>query len=329
MNTRELFDAAPRRLGDAPAGKKIVLYYAGILTALSGLGMLMNFLLNLQISKTGGLGSMGVRSVLEALQSMVPMVQSALLMCVAVGYQAAMLRIARGQYASPQTLRLGFGRFWVLLRSGIAQGLIYLAIGMASMYLASLIFTMTPWANALMEIVAPMIAGLDSTLTTPALDPDTVARLIPVMRPMIWIFLGLFVLFALPVSLRLRMVNYVIIDKPGTGALAALGESRKMMRYHVLDLLRLDLRLWWWYAALAFATVLCYADTLLPALGVQLPLSPTAAYYVFYVLYLAVQFALYYCLGNRVEVTYALAYEEVRPHEEPSNGAVLGNIFQM
>ena len=32
---------------------------------------------------------------------------------------------------------------------------------------------------------------------------------------------------------------------------------------------------------------------------------------------------------DRVEVTYALAYDAVKPEEPKDNGVVLGNIFQM
>lgn len=328
MNTRNLIQTAPRRLSDARDNKKIVLYYAGLLTGLSALSMGLTFLLNMQIGKSGGLSSMGTRSILSALQSMLPIIQSVLVMCLALGYRSTMLRISRGQHVSPRGLRLGFDRLWVLLRCGILQAALYIGIGMASMYLASIIFTMTPWADSLAEIAAPMISGLNSTLTTPVLDEAALAQLMPAMQPMLWIFLAVFLIFAIPVALRLRMADYVIIDKPALGAMAALRESRRMMRGNVMDLVKLDLRLWWYYAALALATVLCYGDTLLAAFGVKLPVSPTVAYYGFYLLYLIVQFGVYYWLGNRVEVTYALAYEEIRPREEENAGVVLGNIFQ-
>ena len=64
-------------------------------------------------------------------------------------------------------------------------------------------------------------------------------------------------------------------------------------------------------------------------LGVELPVSDTVAFFAFYVLYLAVSFAILFFLRNRVEVTYALAYDAVKPKEEQSGGVVLGNIFQM
>ena len=69
------------------------------------------------------------------------MAQSAISMCLDVGYVAAMLRIARGMYTSPQTLRLGFDRFWVLLRAAIFRGLITTGVTFVSMYAGIMIDT--------------------------------------------------------------------------------------------------------------------------------------------------------------------------------------------
>ena len=77
------------------------------------------------------------------------------------------------------------------------------------------------------------------------------------------------------------------------------------------------------------SAAVAYGDQLLPALGVTFPLSDTAAYFVFLGVYLAVIFVIYYFLRSRVEVTYALAYDSLRPREPENKGAVLGNIFQM
>lgn len=329
MNTRELPPLAARRLSDAPVGKRIVLIYAGIVTGLAVLTTLITFLLDLQINKSGGLSGMGTRTILSAVQSTLPLIQSAVIMCLTLGYRAAMLRIAREQYVSPQTLRLGFSRFWVLLRSGILQALILLSIGIASMYLSTTLFVLSPWSGPLVEVMTPIMTGMSSLSPNLVLDDATAAQLLSAMVPLVLISLVVFTLAAIPILLRYLMVDYVIIDKPGIGAMAALRESRTMMRSNCLKLLGLGFRMWWYYLALAATSLLCYGDSLLPLLGVTLPVSETTAFYGFYVLYLAAQFAITYFLGNRVEVAYALAYESIRPRETPPDGVVLGNIFNM
>ena len=63
---------------------------------------------------------------------------------------------------------------------------------------------------------------------------------------------------AIPVLFRLRMVRFVIIDKPGIGAMAALRESRKMMKGNCLKLFKLDVRLWLYYAGSLAASILSH-----------------------------------------------------------------------
>ena len=75
--------------------------------------------------------------------------------------------------------------------------------------------------------------------------------------------------------------------------------------------------------------VLGYGDAILPMLGVQLPFSQEVGYFVFYGVYLAATFAVYYFLLEKVEVAYGLAYDSLKPEEPRDGGVVLGNIFQM
>ena len=102
-----------------------------------------------------------------------------------------------------------------------------------------------------------------------------------------------------------------------------------MMRRNCLNLLKLDLHLWWFYLASMLASLVCYGDAILPMLGITLPFSDDFSFYLFYGLYWILQFAIFYFLRNGVEVSYALAYDSIRPREQAQGGVVLGNIFQM
>ena len=114
-NTSEIKGAALRRLTDAGQAKRVAAIYAGVALGLSALVTILGLVLDGMMSGAGGLSGMGRRTVLSSAQSVLPVVSALITMCVELGYQAAMLRVARGQYTSPQTLRLGFDRFWVLL----------------------------------------------------------------------------------------------------------------------------------------------------------------------------------------------------------------------
>lgn len=328
-NTKELKSRAAEQLERAGEEKRILLIYTALVLGLSAGVTLVNYLLGLQISQTGGLGSIGFRSVLSTVQTVLPIAQSVVMLCLDLGFLAAMQRIARGQYVSAQTLRLGFDRFWPLLRLTLLKGLMFAGVGFLCIYLATMIFLLTPLSKPAMEILLPLMNQVSTLNPQVVLDDTVYLQLTSAMMPVMLIFAVIYCAAAAPLAYALRMSEYVLIDKPGTGALAAIRESRKMTRRKRLKLLRLDLGLWWYYAALLGAMAVCYGDQILAALGVKLPWSEDVSFFLFYGLYLAAQFAVYYFLRGRVEVTYALAYDALRPRERQENGVVLGNIFQM
>ena len=328
-NTSEIKAAALRRLTDAGQAKRIAAIYAGVTLGLSALVTILGLVLEAMMSGATGLGGMGRRTILSSVESMLPWVVGLITMCVELGYQAAMLRVARGQYASPQTLRLGFDRFWVLLRCILLEGVILFAIAFGGIYIATMLFMLTPFSGRVMEVLSPVLENV--TLLSPemVLDEALYDQLMQAMIPAFVMCAIVVAAAAIPVLYRLRMARFVIIDKPGIGALAALRESRKMMRGNCLRLVKLDMSLWQYYIGCVFASLLCYGDVLLPMMGVRFPWSDTVSYYLFFALYLAVQFAVYYFLRNPAETAYAIAYDSIRPREPKSDGAVLGNIFNM
>ena len=328
-NLREIRAFSAQRLKDASSGKTIVMIYAALALGLAALVTVGDYVLGLQIDHFGGLSNLGKRTMLSSLQSMLPLAQSLLTLCLEVGYMAAMLRIARGMYTSPQTLRLGFDRFWLLMRCAIFKGLIMAGVMFACVYFGIMIYMMTPLSDAAVELMVPLVSQTSVLDTGIVIDDATYSALMDAMTP-VFVICGLLMLaLGGPVFYNYRMVEYVIIDKPAIGALMALQESKKMMRHNRLQLLKLDLSLWWYYLAYAGTMVICHGDMLLPMLGVELPVSETAGYFLFYGLYLAASFGVIYFLRNRVEVCYALVYDAVKPAQKQDNGVVLGNIFQM
>lgn len=327
-NTSEIKAAALRRLTDAQQAKRIAAIYAGLTLGLSALVTILGLVLDGMMSGATGLSGMGRRTILSSAQSMLPWMVALITMCVELGYQAAMLRIARGQYTSPQTLRLGFDRFWVLLRCTLLEGVILFAIAFGGIYIATMLFMFTPFSDKAVELMTPVLENV--TLLNPemVLDEALYDQLMQALIPAFILCAVVVAAAAIPVMFRLRMARFVIIDKPGIGAVAALRESRKMMKGNCLKLLKLDVSLWVYYVGCVLASLLCYGDILLPMVGVSLPFSDTVSYYLFFVLYLAVQFAVYYFLRNPAEVSYAIAYDSIRPREPKTEGVALGSIFQ-
>ena len=328
-NLREIKNTSEERLSQSASQQKIVMIYAALTLGLMLLVTVTNYVLGMQMDNFGGLSNLGKRTMLSSLQSMLPVVQSLMIMCLDLGYLAAMLRIARGMYTSPQTLRLGFDRFWLLLRCGIFKGLIMTGVTFVSMYLGIMIFVLTPFSKAAVEIIAPIISQVSLLNTEIVIDDVTYGLLMEAMLPAFGICGVLLLILGGPMYYNFRMVNYIIIDKPAIGAMMALRESKKMMKGHRLQLLKLDLSFWWYYLAMGAVMLIGEGPQLFALLGVTIPMGDDAAFILFYSVYLALTFAIYCCLRNRLAVTYALTYDAIKPREPKQEGVVLGNIFQM
>lgn len=330
LSSRDLKKTAREKLQNAKNQKDIILLYAAITLGLGLLILLLQLTLNQKISHTGGLSGMNSRNMLSALSNFLPLVSSLLTMCLGFGYMGGMLRVSQGQYASRNALKTGFERFWPLLRLKLLLGAVLLGLGIGASYLASLIFMLSPFSDSFLNAIAPAVSG-GSLLTggTITLDEAALDAVTAASGPLIVIFLALILAFVVPMLYRFRMADYVLYDHPEAGAMYALRESRKMMQGSRWQLFRLDLSFWRYYLITVLTAVLAYGDVLLSLAGVSLPLDETVSYLLFYLLSVAAAFAQLYFLRNPMEVTYALAYDRLKPKEEKQNGAVLGNIFQM
>lgn len=326
-NRRELRATAEQRLRSSDSAPKISLIYAGIVTLVTLVSTTVSFILGEQVSRFGGLSNMGMRSILSSLQTMLPIAGNLFLMPLTLGFVGTMLRVSRGQFASPQGMKIGFDRFWVLLRATLLQSLLYLLAAVVVSQISFSLFLMTPLSRNFMNFVMALSSpGAD--VNALLADPNLESSLMQSLVPGILLTLALSLVVVIPLFFRYRMVNYILLDKPGTGAFAAMRQSAMMMRKKHLALFKLDLGFWWYYLAGIVASLVCYGDMLLPLIGVPIPFSPTVSFFVFFFAYLLINLAITVYLRPYVEVTYAGAYEAIRPRET-TGGAVLGNIFQL
>ena len=311
---------ASNRLQSGNDPKKVVLVYAGIVALSSLVVTVVQDLLDSQISQTGGIQNIGTRSMLTTADTVLTIAQLLLVMCLTLGYTGSMLRIARGQYASPNSLKAGVERIWVLLRTRLLQMLIMTAAAFALCFLVVNVCLLTPLSNRVIAVMGTVSAeellsnGLALIALYSAMLPIILIYLVALV-PLLWYF-----------SCTYRMVDYLLIDRPQLGAFGVLRESRRMMQGNMKMMLRVDLSFWWYYLLQALVSVLVYLNMVLAPFAIGLP--PAVLYWGTVVLYLAADFALRYFFSNKVAVTYALFYDSLCPKQEQS-GAVLGNIFQM
>ena len=316
---RALHDHARRALDTASGNPgRIALYYAAVCALLALLSSTLDILLSNRIADTGGLSNMGLRSILSTFQTVLPIVQLVITLCLSLGYHICVLRICRGQEAHPGMLLDGFRNFGPLLRATLFQAMLYLSFGILSMYLSSFLFMMTPFAQPFMELMTPILESSDLLLSGElVLDEATLIAATQTLRPMILIWIAVFLVFFLPAFYSYRMTVFCIADDPRRGALANLHKSKMLMRRNRFALLRLDLSLWWFYGLQVLISIICYGEVILPMLGITLPWNPVFSYFFFFVLSLTLQTVSYYFLMNRVNVTYAAAYNSLQQPKTP------------
>lgn len=322
-NIRALKEDALRALNRGRDPQKLVLYYSAATALLAAVLTVINYLLSREMSGLGGLSNLGTNMMLSTGQTLLPFVQTFLLLGLEFGYLYGMMRITRGQYADHTDLKMGFHKFGPILRLMLLQGLIVAGLCVALIYPIMSLYLISPWGEPLIELLTPIAASGNLVM-----DEATTLQAYELMIPMLVIFAIVYCAILIPIAYRFRMANYALLDDPRAGAFAALRASAKMMRRNCLNLFKLDLSLWWFYLLNALVSLLCYGDMILPMLGIELPINATLSYYLFYALYLVGLFLINYFLRNSVEATYIVAYDSI--HEKPEDqGIVLGNIFEI
>ena len=306
---RALKAAARASLAAAPYDpRKLIMLHTGVTVAVSLIGTVLNFILTRQIDSTGGLGGMGLRSILSTTQSVLQLFVAVLLPFWDAGYYYAGMKMAREEEAAPDTLLQGFRRFLPLLRVKLMQGLIMIGVALGCFFVGYYIFMLTPLSDPLYAILETLDLGSAITQTELVLNDDTLLAMTYAYIPMMLIFLGLFAIVGILISYRFRMATYLILDHPQMRGMETLRISSYQLRGHLTALFKLDLSFLWFFALQALCAVLAYGDYLLILLNVPLPVSAEVAYFAFLLLSLACQAGLFIWARNRVEVTYAKFY---------------------
>lgn len=321
MDTKSLVKEAKQAVSAASySPKKLTALHTGISAAASLLVALLTYLLSTSFGDATGLDGIGTHAVLETAQSLLELALSILAPFWALGFVAAALNLARRQQATPQMLLGGFRRWAPALRMLLLEGVIYFAIAFAAVQLGSFLYMMTPFAAPLNQLLAQLAdAGTADTaaLTQLLLELDH-RELMGIFWSMIPFMVLPALVVIIPVSYRLRLAQFILMDQPQVGALFAIVLSFRLMKNNCVKLLRLDLRFWWFYALEVLVQILCYGDLLLPLVGVELGMSGVLASFLFYALALVGQTGLYVWQKPQVFTSYALFYDGLLPKEQPA-----------
>jgi uncharacterized membrane protein len=301
---------ANRRLERSESNhKRLATIYASVTALVLALASAVTWWLSSRIGDTGGLQGIGMRSILETAATVLQIGRSIALPFWTMGYVFCMLGIARGNRMESRDLLGGFQRFFPLLRLKLYRVFKYFILAILCAYPSSVMFMMTPLGKPVLEIMEPMMQNATDTAQVMAMmDEATVAAITEAMEPSILVFIPMFLLLAAPLYYRLRMADYILLDNPKMGAMQAVHLSTLLTLRKRMQLFLLDLRFWWFYLGMGLSMALCYAPLVLGWFGTILPLW---ADYACYGGYLVLQFGLTVLARNKVEVTWAVAYESL------------------
>jgi len=287
--------------------KKLALIHVGVSLALALVTTVLQFVLDRGISSTGGLSGIGLRTILSTAQMTLSTASLFLLPFWDAGFYRTSLLIASEKDARPASLLEGFHRFMPVLRLFFLQLGLYFILLLLCSNIGSAIYLLTPFSKGLMEVTKSIMA--DPALTEQMLlTEDYIAQLMPHVTGM-YITLGiLFAIVAVPMFYRFRLAMFVIMDDPQQGALMAMRTSAQMMRGNRMNLFRLDLHFWWFYAAGLLLTAIAWLDWLLPMIGIELPVNADVGFFLFYLVYAALRLLLFWQCNTKVQTTYAHFY---------------------
>lgn len=295
----------------------LVLLHTGGILAVNLLVSLVLYMIGNQVEDTGGLAGMQTRAIWSTLESVLLYAIPVLTVLWNAGYVYVSMGLARGQRMEPRDLLGGFRHPISVLGCVAWPGLQYIARAIICSVAASMIFMLTPFAQPVVEIIQNLPTELVDGEVMLVVNEATQNAMIPHMTPVMVIFAILFIPMALRLFYRFRLAMYLLLDGQERGCLAALRASRWRMRGNQMMMLRLDLSFWWFYLLQGIALAVCYLDTWLPMLGVQLPLSGFTLGVATYLVYAVVQLAVDLLTKNDVQTTYAAAYDVILAAQEP------------
>lgn len=294
------------RRADYPP-RRLVLIHSAITIGISLLVTLIIQLLQKMINSTGGLSSLGHQAVLSTAQSVLQIAQAVLLPFWSAGLVYMGLRIREERLYGPSDLLEGFRRWKALLFAGLRMLVQYLIRAILCIWFSAQLLIFTPFASRVLQAAQTTSQDPDISIAYALGD-----YFLPVTITSACIFGVLFLVLAIPVFYRFRLVNYLILDREPLSGGQALFTSRLLMQQRRKALFKLDLSFWWYYLLEAVSIVIMLGDVLLSLLGISLPIDPMLSFWLFLLAGSGLQLAVQVWARPKVHTTYAHFYGHVR-----------------
>ena len=312
-NIRELKSRADNLAETNREGtRSLVLLYCGVIAALTLGSSGLNLYLNDQISGTGGLGGLAMRSVLQTIQELLTYVNLFFTPVWSAGFLMAMIYLVRGGAPEKKQLMSGFHRFGRILAYIAFQFLVTLMLLVAAINVGVTLFALSPMGKEYAEVMGPIltdpnIVRADGLVNWELLPMATFLRsTLPVLAVCLAIFSALYIFL----SYNFRLTMYLIMTQP-IGAVRAHFVSMRLMRGPKWQMLKLDLSWWWYYLLLTAASAVAYLDVILELVGIPAPFGSMVMFFATLAVYCVLFTALSLWKKCPVDASYALAFESI------------------
>ena len=260
---------------------------------------------------TGGLASLGVQSMLDTAQSALSLACQIALIFWDVGLLYSAMLTARSQPAEFSSLNRGFHRFGPVLRLNLLKLCVYMLAGMLCMNVVMIAAAFMPVSQTLNAELEAMTQTLQAggELTEEMLFSK---NMLLGMAPILILFMVAYGVMLLHLNYRFRLADFLVLDDPRRGALAALVLSNALIKGSKTALFKLDLSMWWYFALQLVLLAVANLGDILALAGVELPLSSDGRFFLFYILYGIGAVAAAYFTGARYQTVYATVYDHYR-----------------
>lgn len=316
MDPRNVKQDAAATLADANYDmKKLALLHTAAVVLFSLVTSLLSWFLELGMDSAGGLTGIAMRSMLETAQSVLSLIGSFALPFWQMGFLYAALRCSRKEAVAPGDLWEGFRKFGPVLRLNLLLALVAMGVIMVSSYIATTIFMFSPFSDGLNEAAEAMLASTDVTQIT----DEMIMQLLPHMKWLLILNGVVLIAIGLPMYYRYRMSEFALLGG-ARGALAAMRTSTWLSRGRRMAMFKFDLSFWWFYLAQLGMAAIAYADTILAALGVSLPISAGALYWILFAAHSIVTLVFTWQYGAYYQTAYARYYALLREVAPPMPG---------
>lgn len=243
LDSKTLKAQARQILGETPCDiKKLTLIYCAVAAVLPIFMEILSVLVLSLAPTSAGLADLGKQSIFRTVSTFLSLLPSLLLPFWGVGFLSICVGLVYRQSVTTRDLTAGFRRFWPFLRLFLLIGLIYVGIAFG----ASLILTI--FADPLVSPLASLLNRI--SLKTGSVDIDyllsqlSIGELLAALLPALLAILALLLITILPMYYRISMANYILLENPELGAVAAISLSRRLTNGYRWRLLRLDLSFW-------------------------------------------------------------------------------------